>query len=179
MGWYCELYTDLLAFTLQLKNTSTKRPSDEGCVTSHSLKWGPLPPNEVGRITQHIREGEGKDRVGNKRNTCNFYCHNPQIRNCLLTDIYFNMKWQNALYSFVPFSCWGYQWCFISSENTQSTKKKVISQWSYNNPLSLCMSLLDMLVTQEMTAKKHVSSEIIIKNRGGHSLAVLTKYNIS
>ena len=29
--------------------TSTKRPSDEGCVISHCLQWSPLLPNEVGR----------------------------------------------------------------------------------------------------------------------------------
>ena len=28
----------------------------------HRLKWGPLPPNEVGRIAQPVRKGkEGKD----------------------------------------------------------------------------------------------------------------------
>ena len=39
-----------------------------GHATSHRLKWGPFPPNEVGRIVQHIRKGEGrkegKDGVG-------------------------------------------------------------------------------------------------------------------
>ena len=25
-------------------------------VTSHHLKWGPFPPNEVGRIAQHVRK---------------------------------------------------------------------------------------------------------------------------
>ena len=29
---------------------------DKGCVTSHRLKWGPLPLNEVGRIAQHARK---------------------------------------------------------------------------------------------------------------------------
>ena len=33
--------------------------SHEGCATSHWLKWGPLPPNELGRIAQHVRKGEG------------------------------------------------------------------------------------------------------------------------
>ena len=37
----------------------------EVCVTSHRLKWGSLPPNEVDRIAQQLREGEerkeGKD----------------------------------------------------------------------------------------------------------------------
>jgi hypothetical protein len=25
-----------------------------------SSKWDPFPPNEVGRIAQHVRKGEGK-----------------------------------------------------------------------------------------------------------------------
>ena len=36
------------------------KPSDEGCATSHRLKWGPLHPNEVDRIAQHVRKGEGR-----------------------------------------------------------------------------------------------------------------------
>ena len=32
-------------------------PSEEACATSHNLKWDPLPPNDVGRIAQHVREG--------------------------------------------------------------------------------------------------------------------------
>ena len=31
-----------------------------GCAISHRLKWGPFPPNEVGRIAQHVRKGEGR-----------------------------------------------------------------------------------------------------------------------
>ena len=27
---------------------------NEGCLTSHNLKWGPLSPNEVVRITHHF-----------------------------------------------------------------------------------------------------------------------------
>ena len=42
--------------------------SDEGCATSNHLKWGPLPPNYVGRIAQHVRKGDGRkggrDRLG-------------------------------------------------------------------------------------------------------------------
>ena len=30
-------------------------------MTSHRLKWGPFPPNEVGRIAQHARKGEKRD----------------------------------------------------------------------------------------------------------------------
>ena len=32
-----------------------------GCATNRCLKWGPLASNVVGRITQHVRKGEGKD----------------------------------------------------------------------------------------------------------------------
>ena len=39
------------------------------------LKWDPFPPNEVGRVPQHVRKGEerkeGKDGVGYF--TCNAY----------------------------------------------------------------------------------------------------------
>ena len=31
---------------------------DEDYATSHHLKWGPLPLNEVGRIAEYVREGE-------------------------------------------------------------------------------------------------------------------------
>ena len=46
----------------------------KGCATSHGLKWGPLPLNEVGRIAQHVRKGEGrkerKDGEGRYINVC-------------------------------------------------------------------------------------------------------------
>ena len=38
------------------KNSSRRLP-DKDCATSHLLKWGFLPPNDVGR------EKEGKDRI--------------------------------------------------------------------------------------------------------------------
>ena len=42
---------------------------DEGCATSQRYKWGPLLINEVGRISQQVQKGEGRekeeDRVGN------------------------------------------------------------------------------------------------------------------
>jgi hypothetical protein len=50
-----------LAFTFGLGKSPenlSRRPSDESCATSLRLKWGHLPPNEVGRIAQHIRKGE-------------------------------------------------------------------------------------------------------------------------
>ena len=35
---------------------------EEGCVISHCrLKWVPIPPNEVGRIAQHVRNKEGRN----------------------------------------------------------------------------------------------------------------------
>ena len=39
----------------------------KGLYDHHGLKWGPLSPNEVGRIAQHVMNGkegnEGKDGV--------------------------------------------------------------------------------------------------------------------
>ena len=52
-----------LPFALLLKKpqgSSATRSSHEDCLTSHSLKWGLLPRNDVGRIVEHIREGEGR-----------------------------------------------------------------------------------------------------------------------
>ena len=37
--------------------------SDKYCAASH-LKWGSLPPNNVGRIVQHVAEGE-RSKEGN------------------------------------------------------------------------------------------------------------------
>ena len=37
------------------RKISSRSPSDEGYGTSYRLKWGPLPPNEGGRIAQHVR----------------------------------------------------------------------------------------------------------------------------
>ena len=37
---------------------------DEGCANSHTLIWGPFPPNEVSRITQLIRKDRMKGWVG-------------------------------------------------------------------------------------------------------------------
>ena len=37
----------------------------KGLCDHHRLKWGSIPPNEVGRIAQHVRKGEGrKERDG-------------------------------------------------------------------------------------------------------------------
>ena len=39
-----------------------EKPQLEDCATSDRLKWGLVPPNEVGRIAQHVRKGEQKRR---------------------------------------------------------------------------------------------------------------------
>ena len=54
------LCMDLLTFTFKQRKTSARRPSGEGCATSNFLKSGPLPPNEVGKIAQHVREEKGR-----------------------------------------------------------------------------------------------------------------------
>ena len=61
MKWYLVKCTDILAFLSRLRKpqkTSTRRPSNEGCATSHDLKWDRLPSNKLGRIAQHVREKE-------------------------------------------------------------------------------------------------------------------------
>ena len=50
---------NLLAFTLRLRKTSARRQSDEVCVISHHLKWGPLPSNKVCRTAKHVRKRKG------------------------------------------------------------------------------------------------------------------------
>jgi hypothetical protein len=37
-----------------------KRPPNEGSATNHCLKWSPFPPDDVGRIAQDVRDGEGR-----------------------------------------------------------------------------------------------------------------------
>ena len=55
---------NLLVFTLRLRKTSARRPSDVSCETSHRHKWGILPPNEIISIAQHaLKEGK-KERKG-------------------------------------------------------------------------------------------------------------------
>jgi hypothetical protein len=49
-----------MAFTSRLRKTSARRLSGEGCVICHRLKCGLLPADEVGRISQHVRRGEGR-----------------------------------------------------------------------------------------------------------------------
>ena len=62
MKWYQGLRTDLMAFTLWLRKTSAKRPSDECCVTSHHLKWDPLLQKDIGRIREKEGwKGQGRD----------------------------------------------------------------------------------------------------------------------
>ena len=47
------------------RKTSARRPSDEGCATSHRLKWSTIPPNEVCR--SHSTSGWEKE--GKKKRT--------------------------------------------------------------------------------------------------------------
>ena len=47
MRLYWGLCTDQRYGRGKPRKTSTRRPSDEGCVTSHRLRWDPLPPNDV------------------------------------------------------------------------------------------------------------------------------------
>ena len=43
-------------------NPSVRRPSDEGAMRPVHLKWGPFPPNKVGKIAQHVRKGVGRKK---------------------------------------------------------------------------------------------------------------------
>ena len=59
MKWSWGLCTDLLVFALQLTKTFWWR----GCGNNQHLKWGSSPPNEVGRIAQHIWMGWGLSKL--------------------------------------------------------------------------------------------------------------------
>ena len=62
MKWSWGLCTDLLVFTLKLRKTLARRPSDGGAVQPVIVSnEGPLPPNQVGRIAQYLRKGEGRN----------------------------------------------------------------------------------------------------------------------
>ena len=52
--------TNILKFNPQLRKTP--ETIDKGIATSHLLKWGPLPPKEVGRIACHVRKDRRKGR---------------------------------------------------------------------------------------------------------------------
>ena len=65
MKLYRGLCSDLLAFTSQLRKLPenlSQETVDEGCTTSHRLKCVPLLPNEICRITQYVRVGEGRKK---------------------------------------------------------------------------------------------------------------------
>jgi hypothetical protein len=47
----------------QSRNISTRRLSDEDCVTTYHLNWGRLPTNEVGNIQRNVMEGGRKGRL--------------------------------------------------------------------------------------------------------------------
>jgi hypothetical protein len=43
---------------IQIQNTAEESPGNpqlRDCAISYRLKWGPLPPNEVGSIAQYVR----------------------------------------------------------------------------------------------------------------------------
>ena len=81
MRWYRELYIDILVTYGwgKPRKTSGWKPSDKGCVTIHRLKWELLAPNDVDRIAQHTREGEGsnegKDRGPGPSRPSNMLVH--------------------------------------------------------------------------------------------------------
>ena len=68
---------------------------DEDHATSHRLKWGPLPQNEVCMIAQHVSVGshntsgrkkkEKKERTGGKRSKITEIIHNASLSNDLNT----------------------------------------------------------------------------------------------
>ena len=45
---------------LTFEENPGKHQLGEGCATNHRLKLGHLPQDEVGRVAQHAREGEGR-----------------------------------------------------------------------------------------------------------------------
>ena len=47
----------------------------EGCATSHRLKWGPLPPNDVSRTTQHVSKREGRKKLNDRVGGFSTCCH--------------------------------------------------------------------------------------------------------
>ena len=44
-------------------------PSDEGCATRHRLKRDPLPPNDLDKIAQNVRERKRRKEI-NKEDLC-------------------------------------------------------------------------------------------------------------
>jgi hypothetical protein len=52
----------------------------KGLWTSYRLKWGPFPTNEVGRMAQHIRKGEGRnERKDRESSITDDYTHVRQV----------------------------------------------------------------------------------------------------
>ena len=70
MMWNQGLWTDLQAFTLQPRKTSENlsykivwwRLCDQ---SSPQMRF--LPPNDIGKIAQHIREGEGREKRNDRQ----------------------------------------------------------------------------------------------------------------
>ena len=53
-----------LAFDLQLRKRLENLTYVTFDATSYRLKWGPLPPNEIGRIAQHVRRKKERTKKG-------------------------------------------------------------------------------------------------------------------
>ena len=60
--WAVHISPGIYLTTEENPGEPSREPSDEGCATSYRLKWGPLPPNDVCRIAQHVSEGEGRKK---------------------------------------------------------------------------------------------------------------------
>ena len=52
--------------SVKSRKTTDWRPSDESCAISHCLKWGTLPLNEVGMITQRVGKRQGTEEGNDK-----------------------------------------------------------------------------------------------------------------
>ena len=52
----------LSPITLSLVSSKCKKIElDKETLNSHRIKWDHFPPNEVGRIVQHVTTGEGRN----------------------------------------------------------------------------------------------------------------------
>jgi hypothetical protein len=79
-------------------------------VTSHCLKWGAFPPNEVGRIAQHVRKGgggkEGRNECGSSGLNLWRYSNSPEVQ---IPIISYSVKLMhcciNFLYGSITYSC--------------------------------------------------------------------------
>ena len=56
-----------LGIQLTTERNPVRRQFDEDSETSHCLKWGTVPPMYFGRITQTIKDKEGKNELKNEQ----------------------------------------------------------------------------------------------------------------